>query len=186
MLDFGFGELLLLGVIALVVLGPERLPVAARLLGRWLRTARSQWNAVKAELENEIADEELRRNLREAAAAMRAGVQPLADAQAHLAGADGQMRRLALTNVVPGAATATATGADDVNAATLGGSSRAVSGSADEVPLAGATDPAQTDAETVIAVRDAAPTQGHLFDADAGIAPGHAAGAPSDRHVHND
>ena len=73
MFDFGFGELLLLAIIALVVLGPERLPVAARLLGRWIRAARSQWNSVKAELENEIADEELRRNLREAAEAMRAG-----------------------------------------------------------------------------------------------------------------
>jgi sec-independent protein translocase protein TatB len=86
MFDFGFGELLLLAVIALVVLGPERLPVAARLLGRWIRAARSQWNTVKAELENEIADEELRRSLREASDAlhdganeMRALVEPTAD-----------------------------------------------------------------------------------------------------------
>ena len=73
MFDFGFGELLLLAIIALVVLGPERLPIAARLLGRWIRTARSQWNAVKSELENELADEELRRNLRETSDAMREG-----------------------------------------------------------------------------------------------------------------
>ncbi|MBS0213774.1 MAG: twin-arginine translocase subunit TatB [Proteobacteria bacterium] len=91
MFDFGFGELLLLGVIGLVVLGPERLPVAARLLGRWIRGARSQWNAVKAELENEIADEELRRNLREASAALRQGAQSLHAAHERLADAGGQM-----------------------------------------------------------------------------------------------
>ena len=87
MFDFGFGELLLLGVIALVVLGPERLPVAARLLGRWIRTARSQWNSVKAELENEIADEELRRNLREASDAMRQGAQRMRGLHEDVAGA---------------------------------------------------------------------------------------------------
>jgi sec-independent protein translocase protein TatB len=73
MFDFGFGELLLLAVIALVVLGPERLPIAARLAGLWIRKARSQWNSVKSELENELADDELRRNLREASDAMREG-----------------------------------------------------------------------------------------------------------------
>jgi sec-independent protein translocase protein TatB len=95
MFDFGFGELLLLGVIALVVLGPERLPVAARLLGRWIRTARSQWNSVKAELENEIADEELRRNLREASDAMRQGAQRMRGLHEDVAGAATQMTRLA-------------------------------------------------------------------------------------------
>lgn len=95
MFDFGFGELLLLGVIALVVLGPERLPVAARLLGRWIRGARNQWNAVKAELENEIADDELRRNLREAADALRSGGAQLRDVHDGLADAAGQMTRIA-------------------------------------------------------------------------------------------
>lgn len=75
MFDIGFSELLLIAVVALVVLGPERLPKAARLAGLWARKARAQWNAVKAELENEIADEELRRNLREASDAMREGAQ---------------------------------------------------------------------------------------------------------------
>ena len=77
MLDFSFGELLLLAVVALLVLGPERLPKAARLAGLWARKARTQWNAVKAELENEIADEELRRSLREASDAMREGAQQM-------------------------------------------------------------------------------------------------------------
>ena len=75
MFDFSFGELLLLAVIALLVLGLERLPRAARLAGLWIRKARTQWNAVKAELENEIADEELRRNLRAASEALHDSVQ---------------------------------------------------------------------------------------------------------------
>jgi sec-independent protein translocase protein TatB len=75
MFDIGFGELLLIAVVALVVLGPERLPKAARLAGLWIRKARTQWNAVKAELENEIADEELRRNLRAASEALHDSVQ---------------------------------------------------------------------------------------------------------------
>lgn len=95
MLDFGFGELLLLALIALVVLGPERLPVAARLAGLWIRKARTQWNQVKAELENEIADEELRRNLREASAAMRQGAQQLRDIQQDVVAGAAQMTRLA-------------------------------------------------------------------------------------------
>ena len=75
MFDIGFGELLLIAVVALVVLGPERLPKAARLAGLWIRKARTQWNAVKAELENELADEELRRNLRAASEALQDSVQ---------------------------------------------------------------------------------------------------------------
>ena len=63
MFDLGFGELLLLGLVALVVLGPERLPKAARFAGLWARRARAQWYSVKSELERELAAEELKRNL---------------------------------------------------------------------------------------------------------------------------
>jgi len=64
MFDVGFSELLVIAVVALIVLGPERLPKAARLAGLWVRKARAQWYAVKAELENELAAEELKRELR--------------------------------------------------------------------------------------------------------------------------
>ncbi|WP_330970813.1 Sec-independent protein translocase protein TatB, partial [Lysobacter sp. A3-1-A15] len=66
MFDIGFSELFLVAVVALIVLGPERLPRAARFAGLWVRRARAQWYSVKAELENELADEELRRSLRQA------------------------------------------------------------------------------------------------------------------------
>lgn len=65
MFDIGLSEILIIAIVALVVLGPERLPKAARLAGFWVRKARAQWYTVKAELESEIADEELKRSLKE-------------------------------------------------------------------------------------------------------------------------
>ena len=63
MFDLGFGELLLIALVALVVLGPERLPKAARFAGLWVRRARAQWYSVKSELERELAADELKRSL---------------------------------------------------------------------------------------------------------------------------
>lgn len=64
MFDIGFSELFLAAVVALLVLGPERLPRAARFAGLWVRRARAQWYSVKSELENELADEDLKKSLR--------------------------------------------------------------------------------------------------------------------------
>ena len=66
MFDIGFTELLLVAVVALVVLGPERLPKAARFAGLWVRRARAQWYSVRSELERELAADELKRSLQEA------------------------------------------------------------------------------------------------------------------------
>lgn len=63
MFDIGFSELLLIAVVALVVLGPERLPKAARFAGLWVRRARAQWDSVKQELERELHADELKRTL---------------------------------------------------------------------------------------------------------------------------
>jgi len=71
MFDIGFSELLVIAVVALVVLGPERLPKAARFAGLWVRRARAQWYSVKDELERELAAEELKRNLKDAQDALR-------------------------------------------------------------------------------------------------------------------
>jgi sec-independent protein translocase protein TatB len=58
-------ELLIIGVIAVIVLGPERLPKAARFAGLWVRRARAQWYSVKSELERELAAEELKRSVQD-------------------------------------------------------------------------------------------------------------------------
>lgn len=65
MFDLGFSELLLIALVALVVLGPVRLPRAARYAGLWVRRARAQWFSLRSELERELAAEDLRRSLDE-------------------------------------------------------------------------------------------------------------------------
>lgn len=72
MFGVGFSELLVVAVIALLVLGPDRLPKAARLAGLWVRRARAQWYSVKSELERELATDELRRTLADPARELQA------------------------------------------------------------------------------------------------------------------
>lgn len=64
MFDVGFSELILLAVIALVVLGPERLPHAARIAGAWFGRIRRTVINVQAEIEREVAESELRERIR--------------------------------------------------------------------------------------------------------------------------
>lgn len=55
MFDVGFAELFLLALIGLMVLGPERLPKAARTLGGLVRKARTSWFALRRSIESELA-----------------------------------------------------------------------------------------------------------------------------------
>ena len=71
MFDIGFSEILLIAVVALLVLGPERLPKAARFTGLWVRRARSQWDSVKTEFERALAAEDLKRSIDSARAQAR-------------------------------------------------------------------------------------------------------------------
>ncbi len=77
MFDVGFSELLIIAVVALLVLGPERLPKAARFAGLWVRKARAQWYSVKAELERELAQEEMKKQFGDPLAQMRPTVEAL-------------------------------------------------------------------------------------------------------------
>ena len=63
MLDIGFAELLLVCVIALLVLGPERLPEAIRTTSKLLHQLRSGFLNLKRELEKEIGTDEIKRDL---------------------------------------------------------------------------------------------------------------------------
>ena len=51
MFDFGFSELMVIGAVALVVLGPERLPMVARTAGEWLGKAQRLVQQVKSDIE---------------------------------------------------------------------------------------------------------------------------------------
>jgi len=63
MFDVGFSELVMVGLIALLVIGPERLPKAARIAGFWVGKARSTIASVKAEIKQELHAEEMRQML---------------------------------------------------------------------------------------------------------------------------
>ncbi|EPC5194980.1 Sec-independent protein translocase protein TatB [Edwardsiella piscicida] len=69
MFDIGFSELLLVMVIGLVVLGPERLPVAVRTVAGWIRALRSLATSVQNELSQELKLQELQDSLKKAESA---------------------------------------------------------------------------------------------------------------------
>ena len=63
MFDIGFWELCLIATVALLVLGPERLPIAARTAGKWFGKFRSMVTNVKSEIDRELQLDELRRKM---------------------------------------------------------------------------------------------------------------------------
>ncbi|HNJ08574.1 MAG TPA: Sec-independent protein translocase protein TatB, partial [Plasticicumulans sp.] len=65
MFEIGFWELVLIGVVALVVIGPERLPGVARTVGRWVGRARQIVSTVRSEVERELQIEEMKRTIAE-------------------------------------------------------------------------------------------------------------------------
>ncbi|MDD2737608.1 MAG: Sec-independent protein translocase protein TatB [Methylomonas lenta] len=65
MFDVGFSELVMVGLIALLVIGPERLPKAARIAGFWLGKTRNTIANVKAEIKQELHAEEMRQLLQQ-------------------------------------------------------------------------------------------------------------------------
>ena len=60
MFDVGFSELVMVGLVALLVIGPERLPKIARLAGFWLGKSRTMIASVKDEIKQEFHAEEMR------------------------------------------------------------------------------------------------------------------------------
>lgn len=67
MFDISFWELAMIGVVALIVVGPERLPGLARTAGRWLGRARRVMAEVRTEIDRELQLEELKQSLRQQA-----------------------------------------------------------------------------------------------------------------------
>jgi sec-independent protein translocase protein TatB len=85
MIEISLGKMVLLALIALIVLGPEKLPGAARTAGALLRRVRSGWDNVRAEVERELEIEEIKRSAREAVAGAEAAQQQVKETlkQAH-------------------------------------------------------------------------------------------------------
>ena len=62
-MDIGIQEILLISVIALIILGPERLPEAVRTIAVWLGRIRRSFNEIKTEIEREIDADEIKRQI---------------------------------------------------------------------------------------------------------------------------
>ncbi|MBN3561828.1 Sec-independent protein translocase protein TatB [Aliamphritea spongicola] len=63
MFDIGFAELLIIGVVGLIVLGPDKLPVAARTVGLWVGKARRTIGGIQSEINEELRLDEMRRQV---------------------------------------------------------------------------------------------------------------------------
>ncbi|MFT4767305.1 MAG: sec-independent protein translocase protein TatB [Glaciecola sp.] len=64
MFDIGFAELMIIGVVALIVIGPERLPDAIRTGSAWLNRIRRGFNDIKQEVQQELHNDEVMKDLR--------------------------------------------------------------------------------------------------------------------------
>mgnify|MGYP000055160453 CR=1 FL=1 len=63
MFDIGATELLLVAIIGLVVVGPERLPRLARSVGLWVKKLRGQVSSIQQDINRELELEDLKRQL---------------------------------------------------------------------------------------------------------------------------
>ena len=105
MLDFSFGELFVIGGVALVALGPERLPRVARTFGQWVGKAQTYISDVRSESDREIhlselrqLGEEARENARNIQDSIRGAV---TDAQTELHNAATQINTAASQAMAP-------------------------------------------------------------------------------------
>lgn len=64
MFDIGFSELCMVGLVALLVIGPEKLPKVARMAGFWIAKSKRMLASVKQEIHEEFQAEELRQSLK--------------------------------------------------------------------------------------------------------------------------
>ncbi len=67
MFEIGFSELVMIGLVTLLVVGPERLPKVARLAGFWLGKTRAMMASVKMEIQQELHAEDVRQLLQDQA-----------------------------------------------------------------------------------------------------------------------
>lgn len=75
MFDVSLVELAVIALVALLVLGPEKLPRAARTVGLYVRKARQSWYSVRADIERELAADELKRSMERNAASTRTAIE---------------------------------------------------------------------------------------------------------------
>ena len=77
MFDIGFAELLIIAVVSLLVIGPERLPETVRTVSAWLARLRRGYNDIKREVQQELHNDEVMQELRRAGEDLKAGTDSL-------------------------------------------------------------------------------------------------------------
>lgn len=92
MFDMGFLELMIIGVVGLLVLGPERLPKAARTLGLWVGKIKRTVSGMQREISAQLEAEELRQKLNEQQKKLDEGVQQVKRGVESIAEEDGGKR----------------------------------------------------------------------------------------------
>jgi sec-independent protein translocase protein TatB len=128
MFGISFSELLLVGLVALLVLGPERLPGAARTAGLWIGRLKRSFNAIKQEVEREIGADEIRRQLH----------------NEHILSLEEEARKIMQPHQPPAAPVAPATPAPTEPAAETPLSPAPASTTPPSAPVMGAASPAQS------------------------------------------
>lgn len=93
MFDIGFAELVIIGVVALIVIGPERLPEAIRTASAWLNRLRRGFNDIKQEVQQELHNDAVLREIRESGEKLRREAETLKnDLRGPLEDTDAELR----------------------------------------------------------------------------------------------
>jgi sec-independent protein translocase protein TatB len=77
MFDVGFAELVIIGVVGLLVIGPERLPGAIRTGSAWLNRLRRGFNDIKREVQQELHNDAVMQELRKTGDELKSGAEVL-------------------------------------------------------------------------------------------------------------
>jgi sec-independent protein translocase protein TatB len=102
MFDFSFGELAVIGTVALVVLGPERLPKVARTVGEWVGKAQRYVSQVKSDINREMELAELKKLQEEARQAAQSVQSSLAEVGSGLTSIEAEIGKGTGAAAVPG------------------------------------------------------------------------------------
>jgi len=107
MFDFSFGELAVIGTVALVVLGPERLPKVARTVGEWVGKAQRYVSQVKSDINREMELAELKKLQEEARQAAQSVQSSLNEVRSDLASLESEVNKSAGSTGTSGETTPT-------------------------------------------------------------------------------
>ncbi|NND67456.1 MAG: twin-arginine translocase subunit TatB [Halioglobus sp.] len=79
MFDIGFAELVIIGIVALLVIGPERLPSAVRTASLWINRIRRGFNEIKAEVQQELHNDSVMQELKKTGEQLKDDTQAIAE-----------------------------------------------------------------------------------------------------------